>query len=213
MLTLNPDDFNGHLTAMGQQVAWRRAFACPCITPKSGQAKVGCPHCLGKGRIWPGAAVECITGVAGGSAHKQWMAYGVADMGDIILSIPSSSPLYAIGPFDRVMFLNRSEPFSLNIVKGVNEKIRFTVVSLEKVLHIAGDGALVDAAPPQVLADGSLDWSGVELPDGATFSLTGRRRSEYYCMPETPWDRPQHAGAALPRKVALRRFDQYLQPA
>lgn len=211
MIQLNPDDFNSFLNGMGQNVQWRRAFACPCVNPKSGQAKVNCIACSGKGRIWPGDPVAGVTGVAGGQAHKQWMAYDIADMSDVILSVPSDSPLYAIGPFDRVMFVNRTEPFSLNIVKGVNEKIRFYVTELEKVLYLLPDGSAADAEPPQVLGDGSLDWDAVEVPDGATFSVTGRRRTEYFCMPDTPFDRPHHAGATLPRRVVLRRFDQYLQ--
>ena len=32
---------------------------------------------------------------------------------------------------------------------------------------------------------------------------------EYYCFQEIPIDRPEHSGAALPRRVALRRFDLF----
>jgi hypothetical protein len=209
-MQLNPDEFNSFLAEMGQSVTWRRAFACPCVNPESGQARPACPHCYSKGRIWPGAPVPCTTGVAGRGAHKQWLQTGLADVSDVVVSIPSDSPLYGVGPFDRVRFDNRTEPFSLNITKGVNEKIRFFVVSLEKVLYEQEDGTLIDAPLPLVNDDGTLDWSGVELPDGVTFSVTGRRRAEYIAMTETPFDRPHHHGAALPRKVVLRRFDQYL---
>lgn len=206
-MQLNPAAFDGLLNQMGQDVVWRRAYACPCVNPNSGQAKANCAHCSGKGRIWQ-PPVPARTGVAGRDAHKQWAQFGFADVGDVVVSIPSDSPLYAIGPFDRVRFENRSEPFSLNITKGINEKIRHAVLSVEKVLYL-NNGNLVDAPLPVVLPDGTLNWDGVEVPDGVTFSVSGRRKAEYYCFPETPFDRPHHAGATLPRRVVLRRFDLY----
>lgn len=207
-MQLDPLAFNSHLAGMGQDVTWRRSHACPCVNPNSGQAKAMCPHCAGKGRIWE-AGVDARTGVAGGEVVKRWMQSGIADMGDIIVSIPSNSRLYGIGPLDRVLFRNRTEPFSQNIVKGVQERIRFFVVSVEKVLYLNGAGELVDAPLPEVKTDGTLDWNGAELPDGVTFSVTGRRKAEYYCFPESFFDRPHHAGAPLPRRVVLRRFDLY----
>lgn len=204
-MNLDPGDLNALLDEMGQDVQWRRAHACPCVNPSSGQAKSSCGHCRGKGRLWQ-HPVTARTGVAGGTVQTKWFNFGAYATGDIVVSVPSDSPLYAIGPHDRVLFLNRTEPFSQNVVKGVNERMNFAVVDLEKVLYL--DGAnLVDAPLPLIMPDGSLDWSGVELPDGVTFSITGRRRAEYFCLPDTPWDRPHHAGATLPRKVVLRRFD------
>lgn len=208
MMQFSSADFNHFLNGIGQDVLWRRSHACPCVNPHSGQPKPSCQHCAGNGRLWQGA-VPARTGVAGREGQKQWVQFGISDVGDVVVTIPSDSPLYAIGPFDRVLFVNRTEPFSHNIVKGVNEQINFFVVGIEKVLYLDDAGALVDAALPAVLADGTLDWAGVEVPDGVTFSVTGRRRGEYYCFPATPFDRPHHAGAALPRKVVLRRFDLY----
>ncbi len=207
-MRLNPGDFNVFLADIGQDVTWRRAYACPCVNPNSGQAKASCVHCGGKGRLWQ-EAVPASTGVSGRTAQKEWVQFGISDVGDVVVTIPSTSCMYDIGPFDRVMFINRSEPFSQNIVKGVNEKIRFFVVSIEKVLYLDESNELVNSDPPAVNEDGTLDWTDVELPDGVTFSVSGRRRQEYFCYPEMPFDRPHHAGATLPRKVVLRRFDLY----
>lgn len=207
-MNFSENDFNSFLNGVGQDVMWRRAHACPCVNPNSGQPKPTCIHCKAAGRLWQ-AAVPARTGVSGRDAQKQWVQFGISDVGDVVVSIPSDSPLYAIGPFDRVLFLNRTEPFSQNVVKGVNEKINFFVVDVEKVFYLDEAAGLVDAPLPIVMPDGTLDWSGVELPDGVTFSVTGRRRGEYYCFPETPFDRPHHAGARLPRRVVLRRFDLY----
>lgn len=206
-MKLNPNEFNVFLSSIGQDVTWRRAYACPCVNANSGQAKSNCRHCSGVGRIWM-ASVVARTGVSGGRAQKEWAQFGQWDSGDVVITIPSDSALYAIGPFDRVLFSNRSEPFSQNVVKGINEKVRFPVVSLESVIYI--DGAnLVNAPLPSVNQDGTLDWDAVALPDGVTFSITGRRRTEYYCFFEMPFDRPHHGGASLPRKVVLRRYELY----
>jgi hypothetical protein len=206
-VNLDPDEFNAFLGGIGQEIQWRRASACPCVNPNSGQAKSNCKHCKSIGRLW-GPAVAARAGVSGREVQKQWVNFGQSDVGDVVLTIPSDDPLYAIGPYDRALFLNRTEPFSQNIVKGVNERINFKVVSLERVLYISGED-LIDAPLPAILDDGTLDWAGVELPDGVTFSIAGRRHTEYYCLKNTPFDRPHHAGAALPRKVVLRRFDLY----
>lgn len=204
---LDPAEFNAHLAIMGQSVKWRRAYACPCVNPNSGQAKPNCPHCGSKGRIWD-AALDGTVGVASGNAQKQWVQFGMNDAGDTVVSIPSDSPVYAIGPFDRVSFLNKEEPFSVNIAKGVNERIRFAVASLSRVIWVNGS-SLVEGTLPVINDDGTLDWTGVAAPDGVTFSVTGTRRPEYYCYGDMPWDRPIHHGAKLPRRVVLRRFDLY----
>lgn len=208
-MIFNPDEFNTFLTGIGQQVQWRRAFACPCVNPNTGQAKINCPVCKGKAKVWQDP-VDTVVGVVSGNVVNKWQQFGLADPGDVILSIPSSSPAYEIGPYDRVKFMNRTEPFSHNIVKGVNEKIRFSVVAIDKVFILTDNGAtLTEVAPPAINPDGSLNWAGVPIPDGATFSIAGRRHTEYFCFPDSFFGRPHHAGAALPRKVVLRRFDLY----
>ncbi len=204
---LDPAEFNAHLNEIGQDVAWRRTYACPCVNPNSGQAKPTCPVCASKGRIW-NPAVPCSLGVAGANAQKQWVQFGMNDSGDIVVSVPSDSPAYAIGMFDRVVFLNRTEPFSQNVTKGVNEKIRFPVVAVDRVCWINGS-ALVDGPLPVVNPDGTLDWTAAPVPDGVTFSISGRRQTEFFCYFEMPLDRPFHHGAKLPRRVVLRRFDLY----
>jgi len=207
-VNFNPAEFNGFLNGIGQDVLWRRAFACPCVNPTSGQASAKCKHCKGQGRMWE-EAKGARTGVAGGSVQKRWREFGMFDDSDIVLSVPSDSILYAIGPYDRVLFMNRSEPFSQNIIKGVNERINWFVLEVDRVFYENDAGELVNAPLPLVLPDGKLDWTGVEVPDGVTFSVTGRRRGEYFCVPALAFDRPHHAGATLPRRVVLRNFSMY----
>jgi hypothetical protein len=210
-MQLSPDKFNRFLDGIGQLVTWSRGYACPCVNPNSGSAKPNCPICKGKGRTWD-TPIQTKTGIAGRSAHKDWAAFGMWDGGDVVLSIPSDSALYAIGQYDRVVMLNRSEPFSINFVAGVNDKAlsHMTFVSVDRVAYISPNGgALVLCTPPVVNPDGSLTWPSDAPPVGVTYSMSGRRRQEYFCFNDMPWDRPHHAGAALPRNVVLRRFDLF----
>lgn len=200
--------FNRMLNQMGQSFQWRRGYACPCINKNSGQAKTNCAHCSGKGRLW-GEAVEGSAGTVSQSKMRQYATFGVWDQDDVMLSIPSNSPLYGIGQFDRVEALNRTEPFSINFVRGLNDAIRFRVVSLERAFYLDANEQIVECPLPTVNPDGSLTWGAGAPPPQATFSLTGRRHPDYFCYLEIPTDRPMHFGEKLPRRVVLRRFDLF----
>lgn len=207
-MRLSPDGFNRLLNQMGQAFSWRRAYACPCVNPNSGSARTNCPNCAGKGRLWVDP-VEGLAGTVSRDQMKNFASFGLWDAGDIMLSIPSDSPLYDMGQFDRVLAINRTEPFSLNLVRGVNDLIRFPILSIERVFWMDKTDALVDIAGVEVLPDGRLQWGDVAPPINTTYSVTGRRRPEYFCYMEIPSDRPMHQGAPLPRRVTLRRFDLF----
>lgn len=207
-MRLSSRRFNRLLNQVGQDFAWRRSYACPCLNPNSGAAKPNCPLCGGKGRAWE-QAVSGKAGIVGRDQMKNFAVFGMWDAGDIMLSIPSDSPLYAIGQFDRVMAINRSEPFSLNLVRGNNDLIRFPILSVERVFWLDPTGQAVDADSVSLLPDGRLQWGAVAPPVGITYSVTGRRTPEYFCYQELPADRPMHFGEPLPRRVTLRRFDLF----
>ena len=206
-MRLSSAAFNRFLGQMGQSFAWRRSYACPCINKNSGQANPKCPHCSGKGRLWAGAVVG-EAGIVSRSRMREFAAFGIWDQDDIMLSIPSNSPLYAMGQFDRIAALNRSEPFSANLIRGLNDTLRFPVLSVDRAFWLDGEH-IRDVALPVVNEDGSLTWADGAPPAGATFSLTGRRTPEYFVYQELPTDRPLHFGEPLPRRVALRRFDLF----
>ena len=206
-MRLSSAAFNRFLGQMGQSFAWRRSYACPCINKNSGQANPKCPHCSGNGRLWAGAVVG-EAGIVSRSRMREFAAFGIWDQDDIMLSIPSNSPLYAMGQFDRIAALNRSEPFSANLIRGLNDTLRFPVLSVDRAFWLDGEH-IRDVALPVVNEDGSLTWADGAPPAGATFSLTGRRTPEYFVYQELPTDRPLHFGEPLPRRVALRRFDLF----
>lgn len=207
-MQLSPEKLNGLFNGVGQLASWRKSFACPCVSPHSGQARPDCPQCRGVGHLWADP-VAGKAAVAGRDAQKNWAAFGRWDAGDVVISIPSDSPLYAIGEYDRVILENRTEPFSINITPSINDEIRMPIVVVGRVFWLDADSAIVDGVLPTVRPDGTLDWGASPPPEGITYSLTGRRKAEHYVFYEMPSDRPHHAGAALPRKVVLRRFDLF----
>lgn len=131
-----------------------------------------------------------------------------ANLGDMMLVLPSDQPIYAMGEFDRVTMANGTEPFSIHLRRGQNDvlPLRFEPISITGVSWIA-NGDIVSGSPPAGFAGGALTWSSGAPPEGSVYVLTGRRYPEYFCYLTLPHDRPQHQGAALPRRIVLRRFD------
>ncbi|MBT9099986.1 hypothetical protein KFZ76_19995 [Methylovulum psychrotolerans] len=200
---LNPLLFNQLLNQVGQAVAWRRAVACPCVSRDSGQPRVDCAQCFGAGHIW-GEPTAAQAGVISGAQAQALEGFGLLDVGDVVLSIPSDSPLYAIGGYDRVQLCNRTEPFSLVLVAGLNG-VDFVVAQVDSVVWLDSTDTLVSGSVPEV-EGGRLRWQGLVPPDGVAYTLTGRRYPEYYCYQDQPVDRPHQFGASLPRRVALKRY-------
>jgi hypothetical protein len=189
---------------MGQRFAWRRSDACPCVNPHSGAPDPYCPHCGGKGRIW-GAAVEGTCGIAGAKVQREWATFGVWEQGDVVLSIPSDSALYAMNQYDRAVMLNSTSPFS-QVMDGA--KIGHHVASIDRVFWLHPETrAIVEGGIPTVAVDGTLSWASGAPPEGVVYTITGRRSPEYFCWGEYPQDRAHHHGAALPRRVVLRKYD------
>lgn len=124
-----------------------------------------------------------------------------------MLSIPSNSPLYGLGEFDRVVAMNRSEPFSLNMTRG-SEVMRPLVLEVERVFWLDESLGIQEGAIPEVV-DGAIVWGSNAPPEGKVYSITGRRREEFFVYRDIPVDRPLHHGVKLPRRVVLRRFDLY----
>lgn len=206
MVQLNQRAFNSFLQQMGQQFLWRKAYACPCLSHHSGQAKINCRQCFGRGRVWA-EGEEGSAGVVTHAQTKRQAAFGIWDEGDIALSIPADSVLYNMGQYDRVLCLNRTEPFSITLTYGVNDTLRFIPTVIERVTWLDEAEHLVEGEVPFVGAQGELLWDDVTPPVKASYALTGRRSPEYFCYQDMPLDRPHHAGELLPRRVQLRRFE------
>lgn len=206
-MRLDPLEFNDLLQALGQDILWRRAFACPCTNPHSGAADPKCPLCLGKGRSW-GAPVDGYAGMTGMSAKRAWAQFGVAELGDVVVTLPSDSPVYDIGQFDRVTMVNSSEPFSKTFTRGAGDVLRFSPTTIDRVYWIVSN-AEVEGEIPDVDENGAMTWASGGPATGAVYNVTGRFRPEYFVFADLSQDRAHQHGDALPRRVVLRKFDLY----
>lgn len=211
-MRFNPVRFDEFLREIGQNVAWRRSYACACVSPSSGQPDPKHALCLGKGRIWE-APVTTITGIASQKVQLEWAKLGMWEQGDLVLSIPQASPLWEAGQFDRVTSLNSTDVFSQPLVRGApSERLLFKPATLTRCFWLhPTTRQIIDGELPSVSDDGLLSWvdGAGEPPPGATYSLTGTKYGEYFLWGEMPSDRNQHGGMRLPRRVVARRFDLF----
>lgn len=205
---LSPLHFNRFLAKMGQDVEWRRATDCPCRNPRSGGANPACPICGGIGQVWSNSQAGTIA-LTGQEIQRQWAALGMWESGDVVVTIPSDSPLYGVGEFDRVRFIQSTEPFSRVLVRGSETLHLVSVAAIEQAVMIQ-NGALVQLPKPTLTAQGQLQWPPGEGPPlGAPYTLVGRAHPEYFVWGNFPQDRAHHHGRDLPRRVVLRRFDLF----
>lgn len=207
-MRFSPANFNAHIAAMGQDLAWRRASACPCFSPQSGQARFDCPLCGGRGHTWA-AEVTVRAGLSSQTSKKAMAQFGVYEIGDALLTVGSDSPLYEMGQYDRVRGLSSTNRFSQMMTRGEGDALLGTIESIDRVfwLNAGGDG-LVEGGIPTVSGAGVLTWSTGAPPAGTKYVVNGVRFDEFFSFLDLPNDR-NVGGADLPRKVPVRKFDLF----
>lgn len=206
-MQLNPAAFDRHLRHMGQDVSWRKAFACPCKNPNSGASDPKCPNCTGKGYLWD-AALPGVVGVAGSKVQREWAQFGTHESGDSVVSIGSDSPLYLMGQADRVTLLNATEQFSLTLVHGApTERLIGKIEKISRIFWLDDNKKVVQGGIPTVDDAGKLTWADDAPPAGRQYGVSGSRWQEFFCWGQFPSNRNMHQGAQLPKRVVLRKFD------
>lgn len=212
-MRFNTNSFNKFIGSIGQRVAWRRAYACPCVNPTSGAPDSKHALCSGKGRLWR-APVESVCGISSQKIKPELIAAGHFDKGDVLMTVPADSPMWGMmARFDRVQLLNATEVFSQPFTRGApSERIIFPVESLDRCFWLhPTTREEVEGVVPALDEDGRPTWPGGvgEPPPATTYSLSGRKFTEYYILDEMPSNRNEHSGMPLPKKVTLRRFDLF----
>lgn len=212
-MRFNPGAFDTFLKGIGQEVEWRRSYACACVSPTSGAADPKHALCSGKGRLW-NPPVKTVTGIASQTVQQEWMKSGMYETGDMVLSIPQASPLWDAGQFDRIMLLNSTDVFSMPLTRGApNERLLFRPESILRCfwLHPQDKNTIVEGGIPVVDANGHLSWPGGvgEPPPGMVYSLTGNKYDEYFVFIQLLSDRNEHQGMRLPKRVTARKWDLF----
>lgn len=210
MIRLNPRAFNSFLNRIGQRFAYRTSAACPCIDRSTGAPRHDCAQCDGIGWTW-GDPVTGISGIAGQKIQRQWADFGIWEPGDVVLSIPSDSPMYAMGAYDRVIMLDSTEAFRITRRRGVDDIRPFPVASIDRVFWLDANENAVEAIPPTVSLSYELNFgaSSTSLLNGQQYSMSGRKHPEFFLFQDLAQDRSHHLGKDLPRRVVLRRFDLF----
>lgn len=209
-MRLNPAAFDAFLGGnIGQNFKWSRAYICPCVNPSSGAANPACQVCFARGRYWP-TAVAAVAGVASQKVQQTWSQLGLYQMGDTVLSIPQVSAMYDAGQFDRILALNATEQFSINVQQG-QDRILSSVVSISRVFWLNPElTATIDGAIPAFDALGNLTWpNGGGPPEGQLYSVQGVRFQEFFVFMQYPANRNEHFGFRLPKRLVARSFDLF----
>lgn len=205
-MRLSPTRFDTFLNKIGQSYDWRKAYACPCRNPNSGSTRHNCLQCAGKGFLYA-EPVSGNAGTAGAKVQREWAAFGAWQSGDIVLTIPSDSPIYDIGERDRVTHKNNSEPFSDIFTHGEHDTLRFPLMAIDRIFWLDDAQQIVDGGIPQLSATNTMSWTTGGPPTGKQYTVTGRYHPEYFMLQEFPSDRAHQFGDPLPRRVVLRRYD------
>lgn len=212
MMRFKQGQFDRHLVNIGQQIVWRRAYACSCVNPASGNPDPKHAVCAGKGRIWADG-VQSVVGIVRQETVAEWVQSGLYESGDMVLSIPQNSPMWdGSGQFDRVLMLNSDDVFSMPLMRGGPvERLLFQPVRIDRVFWFSPSdrNTLVEGPHPVVDAAGNLSWPNGGPPLGVSYSITGLKHTEYFIFGKFPSDRNQHAGMRLPKRVIARKWDLF----
>lgn len=131
--------------------------------------------------------------------------------GDLIATIPNTSPVWGAGLYDRITLRDATEAFSVYLIRGhVSERLLFEVVEVHEVFwKNATTQALVPGGIPTINENGVPVFTEKAPPAGTTYSITGTRRPEYFVARDLPSSRGMHSGEALPKRLQLRRWDLF----
>ena len=158
--------------------------------------------------MWDGEVVgRC--GFVNMSAKKGMADFGVWEPGDAVLSIGSDCPFYELGRFDRFRSLSSMQRFTDNLRRGFNEKLLGTIERIDRVFWLNSQKNIVEGSIPTVGEGGVLTWPDSGPPEGTVFSIAGVRWDEWFAYLDMPQNRPMHGGAALPRRLPVRKFDLF----
>jgi hypothetical protein len=203
---------NALLNEMGQAVTWAKSYQCPYERGTfSGAAPANCPVCAGKGYIWD-PPVSATVGLTGMKGRRQWESMGRYETGDVVVTAGSDSPFWSAKEYDRVVFIQSTEPFDSILNHTGSETLTFPVTTVDRAFWVDPESfAVTDADIPTVGfgENPTVTWASGQTapPDGTDYTISGRRIPEYFVFADLPSDRAHFGGLALPRRIVLRKFD------
>lgn len=210
-MQLSEELFNTFLGNIGVRVAWSRASECPCRTTRTGGTNVDCPVCEGLRYIWE-EAIPTTIGLQGLKLDRQFGAMAEWQKGDAIATIPSDSPAYVCGEYDRFIVTDAENRFNVVLTKGKDRLKHNGVKAIERVFSVIGGTVQEYQEWDHYERNGrDLIWyDSAGMPMGTQYSIRYVASPEYFVYRDLPQDRPQFS-LNLPRKVTVRLMDLFSQ--
>lgn len=206
--------FNNFLDQIGATVTWRKASECPCRNTRTGGSDVDCPVCEGLRYLWdPG--VTTTIGVQGIKADRKFAGFAEWEKGDMLATIPSDSPAYAVGEYDRFAIDQAEFRFSTILTKGTKDRLKYsTIHTIDRLWAIVGGVAVDYVEGTHFDLEGNLIvWgAGAGPADGTQYSVRYFAVPEYFVYLAMPQDRIQ-GNLNLPKRVPLRLYELFHQAA
>lgn len=209
MFGFNVDGLNNMLSSLGQTAQWQQARICPCRSSTSGGANVNDPVCGGTGYLWSNP-IACKIALEAMNTGREYAMTAEWEKGDIVATLPSDSPAYQAGEYDRLTLTQSSLRINHILTRGVNDALRYRhPISIEEVFSVVG-GAKTILTPNLdfSLIGNAISWNTNVIPVGTQYSITYTAHPEYFFYKELVMDRP-HGGRSLPRKVHLRLMELF----
>lgn len=211
-MSLSVAVFNRQLNQMGQTMLWRSSMLCPCRSELTGGADVDCPTCNGLGVFW-NPAVQAVAGVVGAKARRQFDSYAAWEDGDVLLSVPSNSPLWHAREKDRVSLIQGDEPFQIVLEHTGTERLQWPIRAIERCFWLrAGDRSVVKGTLPRVHPRTLVvSWTNpADAPEpGTQYTLQGTMFPEYFVWRDIPISRAHFQGGDYPKRLLLKRFSLF----
>jgi len=200
----NVDLLNNGITRAGQPALWFQAFTCPCRKPETLGADPTCPVCDGRGSRWD-AGVAVQIGFATPQATREFDLPTAWVNGDAMITLPTDSPAYHAGEYDRFVLTETTYRYSSILSRGTTDTLPYhRIACVERVWMIAnGQPITLREYVDYRLDENRLVWLTNAVPVGTQYAVQYRAMAEYFVFKDLVQD--HHAfGDALPRKVHVR---------
>lgn len=165
-----PEEFERVLQQHGKRMAWRKAMICPCLNPKTGQAKVDCENCDTSGFIYVDKINVRALMLRFEKTTRIYEKFGLWVSGEAEVTIEQQ---YRLGYRDSLELTDDMMNFNEIIKKGDRhgrrsvlpegtDTARYRIQSLTKVLTIDDSDNIVVVEPGfhlNINEHGQIEWT------------------------------------------------------
>lgn len=203
------EKFESMIAVRGKLLRWERAKFCPCYDPISRSADETCPNCDGFAYTFSDQG-EFTGTILGMSGSKQYGRFGEWLSGDAVLTFPSS---ILIGDHDRITVTEDVYRETDRLQR--NRRDNLIEPNVLEILECVDENRSYTAGIDFDLVGSKIAWRpGFGPADKATYSVLYTGRPVFVVFLQLPQHRAKgKGGKEMPRKVALRRWLDWVRPS